>query len=64
MISPAFRPKKNGSPILRNAKTRRAYKNDVHEFITYTGLKSYAELRSVVSSHIIDWRKDIERRKL
>src|SRR5208282_853634 len=49
---------------ITNAKTRRAYKNDVHEFIAYTGLKSYAELRSVVRSHIIGWRKDIERRKL
>src|SRR5258705_11460574 len=49
---------------ITNAKTRRAYKNDVREFITYTGLKSYAELRSIVRAHIIDWRKDMEVRKL
>jgi len=49
---------------ITNAKTRRAYKNDVREFIAYTGLKSYTELRSIVRAHIIDWRKDMEVRKL
>jgi site-specific recombinase XerD len=47
---------------ITNAKTRRAYKNDVHEFITFTGLASYLELRSIVRSHIIGWRKDMESR--
>ena len=49
---------------ITNAKTRRAYKNDVREFIAYTGLKNYTELRSIVRAHIIDWRKDMEVRKL
>ncbi len=49
---------------ITNAKTRRAYKNDVREFIAYTGLTSYTELRSIVRSHIIGWRKDMELRKL
>ena len=49
---------------LTNAKTRRAYKNDVGEFIAFTGLHDYGELRSVVRSHIIGWRKDMERRDL
>ncbi|MGH7068506.1 MAG: tyrosine-type recombinase/integrase [Acetobacteraceae bacterium] len=49
---------------LTNAKTRRAYKADVGEFIRYTGLRGYAELRSVARAHIIDWRKDMERRAL
>ena len=49
---------------ITNAKTRRAYKNDVHEFITFTGLASYLELRSIVRSHIIGWRKDMESRGL
>src|ERR1700730_9056369 len=47
-----------------NAKTRRAYKNDVGEFIAFTGLHDYMELRSIVRSHIIGWRKDMERRDL
>ena len=49
---------------LTNAKTRRAYKNDVREFIARTGLSSYLELRSIVRAHIIDWRKDMEQRAL
>lgn len=49
---------------ITSPKTRRAYRNDVREFITYVGLGNYAELRSVARSHIIGWRKDMERRKL
>jgi hypothetical protein len=30
-----------------NAKTRRAYRNDVREFIAYAGLRNYGELRSI-----------------
>ncbi len=41
---------------LTNAKTRRAYKNDVREFIARTGLSDYLELRSIVRAHVIDWR--------
>lgn len=49
---------------ITNVKTRRAYKNDVREFIAYTGLHDYLELRSIVRSHIIAWRKDMEKRVL
>lgn len=49
---------------ITNAKTRRAYKNDVREFIVYAGLKDYTELRSIVRAHVIGWRKVMEGRKL
>ena len=49
---------------IKNDKTRRAYKNDVREFVSYTGLRDYAELRSIARSHVIAWRKDMESRKL
>lgn len=49
---------------ITNAKTQRAYKNDVREFIAYAGLHDYGELRSIVRAHIIDWRRDMERRAL
>src|SRR6202012_1310556 len=49
---------------ITNAKTRRAYKTDVREFIAYAGLHDYGELRSIVRAHIIDWRRDMERRAL
>ena len=57
-------PKEEWLANLTNAKTRRAYKNDVREFIAYAGLHDYGELRSVARAHIIDWRRDMERRAL
>ena len=47
---------------ITNLKTRRAYKEDVREFISFTALQDYMRLRSVGRSHIISWRKDMERR--
>jgi integrase/recombinase XerD len=49
---------------ITNAKTRRAYQNDVREFIAYAGLQNYGELRSLARAHIIDWRRDMEQRGL
>jgi integrase/recombinase XerD len=49
---------------ITNAKTRRAYKNDVQEFVLFTGLSDLGSLRAVVRSHVIAWRKDMESRKL
>jgi len=49
---------------ITNPKTQRAYKNDVREFIAYSGLHGYDELRSIVRSHVIAWRKNMEARKL
>src|SRR6516162_3388181 len=49
---------------ITNAKTRRAYKNDVREFIAYAGLRNYGELRLIARAHIIDWRSAMERREL
>ena len=47
-----------------NEKTKRAYKSDVREFVKRTGLRDYLELRSIVRAHVIDWRMELERRKL
>jgi integrase/recombinase XerD len=49
---------------ITNLKTRRAYKEDVREFIAFTALHDYMGLRSVGRSHVIAWRKDMERRGL
>jgi integrase/recombinase XerD len=38
---------------ITNLKTRRAYKEDVREFIAFTALQDYMRLRSVGRSHII-----------
>jgi integrase/recombinase XerD len=49
---------------LTNPKTRRAYKNDVEEFVSFTGLRGIAELRDITRAHAIAWRKDLEQRAL
>ncbi|HTW65848.1 MAG TPA: tyrosine-type recombinase/integrase [Bryobacteraceae bacterium] len=49
---------------LTNAKTRRAYKNDVAEFLHFASLKDYAALRSITRAHVIAWRRDLEFRGL
>ena len=49
---------------LTNPKTRRAYKNDVEEFVGFTGLRGIAELRGITRAHVIAWRKDLEQRAL
>ncbi len=49
---------------ITNPKTRRFYKNDVSEFVSFTGLKDSAALRTVARSHVIAWRKDMAARSL
>src|SRR6202011_6033461 len=43
---------------------RRAYKNDVAEFVAFTRLRSFAELRGISRAHVIAWRKNLESRHL
>ena len=45
-------------------KTQRAYKADVAEFSTFAGLTESSQLRTVVRSHVIAWRKNMEAREL
>ena len=47
-----------------NANTRRAYRNDLKEFMTFAGIRSPMELRLITRAHVIAWRKDLDRRKL
>ena len=47
-----------------NKKTRRAYKNDVGEFMAFAGLTESSQLRTVTRAHVIAWRKDMETREL
>ena len=47
---------------IRNDKTRRAYRRDVREFVAFSGLIAFEELRSVSRAHVIAWRKDLEAR--
>jgi integrase/recombinase XerD len=49
---------------IANDKTKRAYRNDVGEFMLFAGLREAAALRGVARAHFIAWRKDMERREL
>jgi integrase/recombinase XerD len=60
----AVPPEEEWLANITNAKTRRAYQNDVREFIAFAGLENYGELRSIARAHIIGWRGDMERRAL
>ena len=49
---------------IENANTRRAYKNDVREFMRFAGIHQAEEFRLVKRSHLIAWRKQLETRAL
>src|SRR5580658_9959913 len=47
-----------------NPHTRRAYRNDLKEFMAFTGIRVPVELRLITRAHVIAWRKDLDRRQL
>ncbi|MBI3421295.1 MAG: tyrosine-type recombinase/integrase [Candidatus Sungbacteria bacterium] len=47
-----------------NAKTRRAYKIDIGEFMQFVGIRAPVEFRTVTRAHVIAWRKHLEARGL
>jgi site-specific recombinase XerD len=47
-----------------NPRTRRAYKGDLREFMTFTGIEDPAQFCSVSRGHVLAWRRDLERRAL
>jgi site-specific recombinase XerD len=47
-----------------NPHTRRAYRNDLKEFMTFTGIRTPIELRLITRAHVIAWCKDLDRRRL
>ena len=49
---------------LPNARTRRAYQQDVRDFTAFVGITRPEEFRTVTRAHLIAWRKDLEARNL
>lgn len=43
-----------------NPNTRRAYQNDVADFLAFVGIEDPSELRQVTRAHVIAWRKMLE----
>jgi len=49
---------------IENLNTRRAYKNDVRDFMEFSGIRKPEEFRLVKRAHLIAWRKQLELRDL
>ena len=47
-----------------NEQTRRAYQNDVQEFMAFAGIEDPHAFRLVGRGHVLAWRRDLERRAL
>lgn len=47
-----------------NPQTRRAYQNDLQEFMTFTGIATPDQFRIVTRAHLLAWRRDLEQRSL
>ncbi|MGH8532471.1 MAG: tyrosine-type recombinase/integrase [Gammaproteobacteria bacterium] len=47
-----------------NPRTRRAYRGDIREFMTFIGIAEPQECRRVTRAHVLAWRKDLEQRVL
>ena len=47
-----------------NPRTRRAYENDLKDFMRFVGIEHPDEFRQVTRAHLIAWRQDLERRAL
>ena len=49
---------------LASAQTRRAYQSDLGAFMRFAGIQSPEEFRTVVRSHVLAWRADLEQQGL
>lgn len=49
---------------IENPNTRRAYQTDLQEFVHFAGLTGPEAFVEVTRSHLIAWRKELERRRL
>ncbi len=49
---------------LANPRTRRAYMVDLRDFMDFVGIRRPEEFRIVSRSHVIAWRKSLEKREL
>jgi len=47
-----------------NPQTRRAYQNDLQEFMAFAGIERPEQFRIVTRAHLLAWRKDLEHRAL
>ena len=46
---------------LTNANTRRAYRQDIEDFMAFAGLRQPEQFRDVTRAHVIAWREQLVR---
>ena len=46
---------------IRNRHTKKAYTNDVKEFMAFVGIRRPEEFRTVTRAHVIAWRDRLEK---
>jgi site-specific recombinase XerD len=49
---------------ITNPQTRRAYQNDLKDFVRFANIRNPEVFRVVTRAHVIAWRKDLEKRGL
>jgi integrase/recombinase XerD len=49
---------------IKNENTRKAYRADLSAFMKFTGIAAPEEFRVITRSHVIAWRKNLERQDL
>ena len=49
---------------LDSVQTRRAYRNDINEFMQFAGIVRPEQFREVNRAHVLAWRKTLESRQL
>lgn len=49
---------------LTSPHTRRAYKADINEFMTFAGVQKPEDFRAVARGHVLAWRAELEKNKL
>jgi site-specific recombinase XerD len=45
---------------IENPNTRRAYRNDLNQFMRFVGIAQPEEFRAVTRAHVIAWRKELQ----
>ena len=49
---------------IRNPRTRKAYQDDIRDFMHFTGIDRPESFRLITRAHVIAWRDDFTRREL
>lgn len=49
---------------LTNANTRRAYRQDIDDFMAFAGLRQPEQFRHIMRAHVIAWREQLAGQRL